>query len=86
MNANTSPIISGVSISYSLNNGTAVPVTEDTNIEINTTDSLKLYYTVSGYNLTTTAATWASGETDNPKTTGLYNTTPGVYNMYCVAN
>ena len=86
LNANTSPIISGVSISYSLNNGTAVPVTEDTNIEINTTDSLKLYYTVSGYNLTTTAATWASGETDNPKTTGLYNTTPGVYNMYCVAN
>lgn len=86
LNANTSPIISGVSISYSLNNGTAVPVTEDTNIEIDTTDSLKLYYTVSGYNLTTTAATWASGETDNPKTTGLYNTTPGVYNMYCVAN
>ena len=86
LNANTSPIVTGVSISYSLNSGATVPVTADTSIEISTTDSLKLYYTVSGYNLTTTAATWASGETDNPKTTGLYNTTPGVYNMYCVAN
>lgn len=86
LSKNTIAVVKNVQISYNLNNSNTITLTEDTTINITTTDSLKLYYQVVGDNITDTTATWSSGETTNPKITGTYNSSSGTYNLYCISN